>query len=206
MNKPITPKDLETNPNISVWELYQYLSQMLKYYALQGYSFDRKAEKSVYSFFDFQIALKICETKDVSPAETHCYLNQIWQSLVYIWAEREINLPKFYEYLQNNSTEEDWYSLDKRSNKGALEHLMDFVGKDKANAFNLALVHISRESNNISGLQYTEEYKSFFGNTPRERTLNYLKHLENYFKNLNDVYEEHYDNSDFPTCKNWNVL
>jgi hypothetical protein len=201
MNKPQTPPDLYEKQVDIHYLLYSFLPQMMKYYAKMGYSFKSNSRNKLTKIIDFNIALKICQER-YHHADT--FLNECWNSLVYVWATKDIE--DFITYLETNTSEENWSTSEDSLDKCAIDYLIDFCGKEKAQEMNLAIISLSKRNNAISGIQDVEDNKTEFGTTPRQRTINYLKYLTNYFNNLNNAYEEEYTNTEFPVVKNWHSV
>ena len=173
---------------------------MMKYYSMnQNLLLEKNTSRSIYKIIDFNVAVKITEDLD-GISESSSLISQQWQKLVYIWAfSPEYKIDQFTEYLLENTSNELWYNQNEnRSAKGALEHYADFVGSiERANNFNQALLYLSNHFKGIHGLQFNEDYNKQYGNSERERTINYINFLVNYLKNISLVYEEHYEDENF---------
>lgn len=198
-NKPPPTPQYLYEKDVDLYDLqFRYLPQVLKYYALKGWSLDNKDKsKNINSLIDFQVAVTIARKK--STEQTDSILQQQWASLVYIWAlNSQVNLEDFYHYVSDQSLINGWWNQQTRAGKGVREHLTEFYGKDKASEIILAISDFGTSSNGIVPLEYMETYgKNLegieFGDNPRERILNYLPFLINKFKNYQLVKEEYFD-------------
>lgn len=177
---------------------FRYFPQVLKYYALKGWSLDNKdRSRNINSLIDFQVGVTIARSKNKELTDS--ILQQQWASLVYIWSlNSQVNLEDFLNYISHESLIEGWWNQQTRTGKGIREHLTDFYGKDKAIEIILAISNFGTSANGVVGLEYMESYGKnlqdiSFGDNPRERILNYLLFLINKFKNYQIVKEESFD-------------
>lgn len=198
LKPPATPKYLYEK-NVDQYDLqFRFLPQVLKYYALKGWSLDHPDKsKNINHLVDFQVGVTICRHFD--PALTDNLLSQQWASLVYIWSlNSQVDLESFLQHIKISSSEETWWNKDTRKGNGIREHLTEYFGKDKAVEIILAVSSFGTFTNGIVGLEYIETFgKNLqgqdFGETSRERIINYLAFLINKFYNYQMVQEEHYE-------------
>lgn len=197
-SKPPKTPHYFNDKNIDLYHLqFTYLPQMLKYYALKGWTLDSKdLSTNINHLIDFQVGVTIA--RHHAPNTDHI-LAQQWEALVYLWAmNQEVNLDRFLEYIKEKTTEETWWTTG-NNQKNVREHLATFLNsKNKANEIILAISNQSTHINGMVGLEYMESYGvnlwgTKFGDTPRERTINYLEFLVIKFKNYKLVYEEPYE-------------
>lgn len=212
MQKPIIPNDLS---KLSLHELeFNYLPQLLHYYALQGFNFNSSDEtKNINHCSDFQTLLSAIKAHPgYNRKYDETYTNSFWKRLVYIWIfQPEYDIEGFIEYLEKNTTEDLWWNMRERRSpefKNVRDHWRDFKSKIISTEVILAVHDFSNAYNSIYGLEYLESHYGDiglkYGTDERTRTINYLKFLVVKFKNYQEVFEDYYtkESDDLIDCIN----